>query len=89
MASASHSPPYGLLTPLKMISLLDLPNELLLWVFHKLSTVQDVLSFAQTSFRLHKIFENGRNRMEIFHSVICGPTELGGGVEEAFAGEIN
>src|SRR2546421_6754902 len=72
-----------------MVSLLELPNELLLQVFHRLSTVQDALSFAQTSSHLHKLFENGGNRMEIFYSIICGARKLAGELEEAFSSEID
>jgi hypothetical protein len=65
-------------------SLLHLPNEILLQIFHGLETIRDVCSLDQSCSRFHTLFLLHRNR--ILRSAARVPLKPDYGLDEAFSG---
>ncbi|KAL2871599.1 uncharacterized protein BJX67DRAFT_342693 [Aspergillus lucknowensis] len=65
-------------------TLLDLPNELLLRIFHQLTAVRDAFSLAGACSLLHNLFLQSRNR--ILRSAADIPCRPDYGISETFSG---
>jgi hypothetical protein len=74
-------------TEAKPRSLLHLPNEILLHIFHRLETITDVYSLDQSCSRLHTIFLMDRSR--ILRSAARVPLKPDYGLDVAFSGIDN
>ncbi|KAL4877766.1 hypothetical protein BJY04DRAFT_230352 [Aspergillus karnatakaensis] len=67
-------------------SLLQLPNELLLLIFHQLPTIGDASNLAQSCSSLHQLFSNGGNKIDILRSAARVPWNPDYQLGKAFSG---
>ena len=68
-----------------MRSLLDLPPELLLQIYHNLEEANDVFELAASCSTLRGLFKRSSYRMRILQSVICEGKSLTDEFEAAFS----
>lgn len=53
-----------------MFRILDFPNEVVLLIYQRLGDLDDVLHLGRTCRQLYNLLEHGKNRLQIFRSVI-------------------
>lgn len=67
--------------------LLQLPNEILLHIFHQTETILDAWYLAQSCSQLYRLFNNGKNKIDIFRSAANVPRNPQYHLDQAFSGK--
>ncbi|KAL3481717.1 hypothetical protein BJX99DRAFT_130134 [Aspergillus californicus] len=65
--------------------LLQLPNEILLHIFHQTATILDAWYLARSCSLLYRLFNNGRNKIDIFRSAANVPRNPQYHLDQAFS----
>ncbi|KAL2871175.1 F-box protein [Aspergillus lucknowensis] len=69
----------------KVPYILRLPNEILLLIFHQLTTIKDASHLAQSCHQLYTMFNDRRNKVEILRSAATIPQQPNYSLDEAFS----
>ncbi|BCS17558.1 uncharacterized protein APUU_10386A [Aspergillus puulaauensis] len=67
------------------MALLQMPNEILLLIFHQMPTIQDAVDLAHSCSHLYQLFSAPRNKIDILCSAANVPQKPNHSLDEAFS----
>lgn len=69
------------------MSLLQMPNEILLLIFHQMPTAWDAVNLARSCSHLYRLFSAPRNKIDILCSAANVPQKPNHSLDKAFSGK--